>query len=98
MKILQIIKAYSIYQICFLFVCLFVFFRDSQICDLNKIPNYKVSCRFILGGKESGGLMLPLRLTFFLHFNGTKKTRPSTSDTLQLHVSSTWSFLLFSSR
>ena len=48
MKTLQIIKAYSISQIClsllllFLFVCFF-FFRDSQICDLNKIPNYKVA-------------------------------------------------------
>ena len=41
MKTLQIIKAYSISQIFFfllLFNFMFVFFRDSQICDLNKIP------------------------------------------------------------
>ena len=48
MKTLQIIKAYSISQICFLLLLLLLFvcfFRDShdQICDLNKIPNYKVA-------------------------------------------------------
>ena len=46
MKTLQIIKAYSISQICFLLLLLLLFvcfFRDSQICDLNKMPNYKVA-------------------------------------------------------
>ena len=46
MKTLQIIKAYSISQICFLLLLLLLFvcfFRNSKICDLNKIPNYKVA-------------------------------------------------------